>query len=54
MMGINQILGQLLEKFLERKSKTPMVSLLKSVACLALFGLGLFIAYLRLYAHMVA
>jgi|GEM_PF-856934 hypothetical protein len=47
MMGINQILGQLLEKFLERKSKTPMVSLLKSVACLALFGLGLFIAYLR-------
>jgi hypothetical protein len=52
MMGINQILGQLLEKFLERKSKTPMVSLLKSVVCLALFGA--FYRVLKVYAHMVA
>ena len=47
MMGVRQFFGKLSAMFLERKSKKPLASFLQSATFLALFGLGLFIAYLR-------
>ena len=47
MTGLRHFFGWFCARYLERKSKNKLVSILQSFALFALFCLGLFVAYLR-------
>jgi len=47
-MGLGILFKSLSEKFLLKKSTNKLVSALQFIAYVALFGLGLFIGYMKL------